>query len=202
MNTVDERSGLGPWHEKSVGLLGKGGRFPDLLSGGQADRSSRCSPCRLVVNLGGREYQLSNEKATVLPCLGPQSVNWGHPRRVRAQPASSNEFQISLVRAICGASPDGILVVDDKANVISPNQRFLGVWGIPNHRIHIARSSRRTAEPSIGTSPSSGASRGGASGASGFSGISQVDGNCLAGSSPQRSPHRGGEQTAFLRTSR
>lgn len=50
--------------------------------------------------------------------------------------ASSNEFQSSLVRAVCGASPDGILVVDDKANVMSLNQRFLDVWGIPNQRIH------------------------------------------------------------------
>lgn len=48
----------------------------------------------------------------------------------------SHEFQSSLVRAICGASPDGILVVDDKANVVSLNHRFLEVWGIPNHRIH------------------------------------------------------------------
>jgi diguanylate cyclase (GGDEF)-like protein/PAS domain S-box-containing protein len=49
--------------------------------------------------------------------------------------ATSHEFQSSLVRAICGASPDGILVVDDKANVTSLNQRFLEVWGIPNYRV-------------------------------------------------------------------
>jgi diguanylate cyclase (GGDEF)-like protein/PAS domain S-box-containing protein len=50
--------------------------------------------------------------------------------------ASSNEFQSSLVRAIREASPDGILVVDDKGNVVSLNQRFLDVWRIPSSRIH------------------------------------------------------------------
>lgn len=41
------------------------------------------------------------------------------------------EFQLSLIRAINEASPDGILVVDGRATVVSHNRRFFEVWGIP-----------------------------------------------------------------------
>lgn len=44
---------------------------------------------------------------------------------------ADSEFQTSLVRAIHEASPDGILVVNDNDIVVSHNQRFLEVWGIP-----------------------------------------------------------------------
>lgn len=40
------------------------------------------------------------------------------------------EFEHSLVEAIYEASPDGILVVDEHAVVVSRNQRFLDVWHI------------------------------------------------------------------------
>ena len=38
------------------------------------------------------------------------------------------ELQIALVNAILDASPDGILVVDAKARVISVNRRFFKIW--------------------------------------------------------------------------
>jgi diguanylate cyclase (GGDEF)-like protein/PAS domain S-box-containing protein len=53
--------------------------------------------------------------------------------------AGRREFQDSLVRAIRDASPDGILVVDDQAKVVSLNQRFLDVWGIPSERVRGGR---------------------------------------------------------------
>lgn len=50
------------------------------------------------------------------------------------------EFQNSLVQAIRDASPDGILVVDDHDNVVTMNQRFLDVWGIPSDHIRGRRA--------------------------------------------------------------
>lgn len=50
---------------------------------------------------------------------------------------ADGQFQTSLVRAINEASPDGILVVNDKDIVVSHNQRFLEVWGIPKEDLSI-----------------------------------------------------------------
>src|SRR5580704_7209521 len=47
----------------------------------------------------------------------------------------TDEFHISLVRAINEASPDGILVVDSNGRIISHNQRFIDVWKIPRDRL-------------------------------------------------------------------
>jgi PAS domain S-box-containing protein len=52
----------------------------------------------------------------------------------------SSEFQDSLLRAIRDASPDGILVVDARDHVVSLNQRFLDVWGIPGDRVRGGRA--------------------------------------------------------------
>ena len=45
--------------------------------------------------------------------------------------ASKNEFHLSLIQAINNVSPDGILVVDRDALVLSHNQRFLDIFHIP-----------------------------------------------------------------------
>jgi diguanylate cyclase (GGDEF)-like protein len=42
-----------------------------------------------------------------------------------------SEFQESLLRAINEASPDGILVVDERDVVVSHNHRFFEMWRIP-----------------------------------------------------------------------
>jgi diguanylate cyclase (GGDEF)-like protein len=49
--------------------------------------------------------------------------------------ASDLEFQISLVKAIHEASPDGMLVVNDKGLIVSHNRRFLEIMRIPDHRL-------------------------------------------------------------------
>lgn len=50
--------------------------------------------------------------------------------------AGDHEFQSSLVRAINEASPDGILVVNDKGIIVSHNRRFVEIWQIPGDRLH------------------------------------------------------------------
>ncbi len=45
------------------------------------------------------------------------------------------EFQGSLIRAIHEASPDGILVVNDKGIVVSHNHRFIDIWKLPLDRL-------------------------------------------------------------------
>jgi len=49
-----------------------------------------------------------------------------------ADVADGLAFQLSLIRAINEASPDGILVVDEHAVVVSHNRRFFEVWDIPD----------------------------------------------------------------------
>jgi diguanylate cyclase (GGDEF)-like protein len=58
-------------------------------------------------------------------------------------PATNDEFDSSLVRAILEASPDGILVVDEKAVIAAHNQRFVEIWKIP--RDHLGRFHSDTA---------------------------------------------------------
>ena len=48
--------------------------------------------------------------------------------------AFAPEFQRSLAQAIYAASPNGILVVDAQGLVISHNQRFVEIWGLPQAR--------------------------------------------------------------------
>ena len=45
------------------------------------------------------------------------------------------ELQRAILHAIIDASPDGILVVDENAKIISHNQRFVEVWRIPSDRL-------------------------------------------------------------------
>jgi diguanylate cyclase (GGDEF)-like protein len=47
----------------------------------------------------------------------------------------ADEFNRSLLRAIQEASPEGILVVDERAVVVSYNQRFLEIWHVPSERM-------------------------------------------------------------------
>jgi len=51
------------------------------------------------------------------------------------------EFQDSLIEAIRDASPDGILVVDERNNVVSINKKFLEALGIPSSRVRSGRVS-------------------------------------------------------------
>ncbi|MDH5357571.1 MAG: EAL domain-containing protein [Gammaproteobacteria bacterium] len=44
----------------------------------------------------------------------------------------SSLLQNSLIKAIYAASPDGILVVDNKGGILSHNQRFVDIWQIPD----------------------------------------------------------------------
>lgn len=55
----------------------------------------------------------------------------------QAAEASGNnaEFQSSLIRAIHEASPDGILVVNDKGIIVSHNHRFIDIWKLPLDRL-------------------------------------------------------------------
>ncbi len=47
----------------------------------------------------------------------------------------SDVFNRSLLRAIQEASPDGMLVVDERGVVVLYNQRFLDIWQIPTARL-------------------------------------------------------------------
>ena len=55
------------------------------------------------------------------------------------------EFQASLIAAINEASPDGILVVDEHATIISHNQRFLDVWHISRQELGLQQESTSVA---------------------------------------------------------
>jgi len=45
------------------------------------------------------------------------------------------ELQASLQRAILNGVPDGILVVDQNRKLVSVNERFFAVWGIPRPEV-------------------------------------------------------------------
>jgi len=49
--------------------------------------------------------------------------------------AGDYELQIALVNAIIDASPDGILVVDENAKIVSHNRKFVEIWKIPSDRL-------------------------------------------------------------------
>jgi diguanylate cyclase (GGDEF)-like protein len=46
--------------------------------------------------------------------------------------AGNYELQRALVNAVIDASPDGILVVDEHAKIVSHNQQFVEIWRIPS----------------------------------------------------------------------
>ena len=43
----------------------------------------------------------------------------------------SDSFHASLQRAIVDGSPNGVLVVNQDSAVVSVNERFFSVWGLP-----------------------------------------------------------------------
>jgi PAS domain S-box-containing protein len=49
----------------------------------------------------------------------------------RKRDEQAREFQHSFLRAILDVSLDGIIVVDDEFVVLTPNQRYLDIWGLP-----------------------------------------------------------------------
>lgn len=68
------------------------------------------------------------DPATSVPVGILNSVRDITERKVAEQ---ARKFQLSMIDAIHGVSLDGILVVDDKENVVSCNRRFGEVWQIP-----------------------------------------------------------------------
>jgi diguanylate cyclase (GGDEF)-like protein/PAS domain S-box-containing protein len=58
-----------------------------------------------------------------------------HDMPVRSVHVGDHQFQSSLVMAINEASPDGILVVDDKGIIVSHNHKFVEIWRIPSQRL-------------------------------------------------------------------
>lgn len=83
------------------------------------------------------------------------------PRQHDDSTTHSAEFDRSLLRSLQEASPDGILVVDGDARVVSYNQQFLDIWRIPGERLEssagedeavhdtpiLLRASRRVKDP-------------------------------------------------------
>jgi len=62
-------------------------------------------------------------------------IDSDEPDNTDASRAGGDEFNRSLLRAIHEASPDGILVVDERAEVVAYNQRFVDIWRLPSHRL-------------------------------------------------------------------
>jgi diguanylate cyclase (GGDEF)-like protein len=54
--------------------------------------------------------------------------------------ANGDEFRFALIRAILEASPDGILVVDDRNQIVTHNRRMLEVWNISDDELPGARA--------------------------------------------------------------
>lgn len=57
------------------------------------------------------------------------------PQQLDGARLNGAEFDRTLLRAIQEASPDGILVVNDRGAVVSYNQRFIDIWRIPPDHI-------------------------------------------------------------------
>ncbi|MGC2398930.1 MAG: response regulator [Acidobacteriaceae bacterium] len=62
---------------------------------------------------------------------------------------NKDEFHLSLIQAINHASPDGILVVDSDALVLSHNQRFLDIFHIPKECVQPADTTVRADDQPI-----------------------------------------------------
>lgn len=58
-----------------------------------------------------------------------------HDTPAKSVHVGDHQFQSSLIRAINEASPDGILVVDDKGVIVSHNHQFVEIWRIPDNRL-------------------------------------------------------------------
>jgi diguanylate cyclase (GGDEF)-like protein/PAS domain S-box-containing protein len=59
-----------------------------------------------------------------------------HNRHTKLVGVGNYALQRSLVNAVIDASPEGILVVDEKGIIVSHNQQFVEIWRIPNDRLH------------------------------------------------------------------
>jgi two-component system sensor histidine kinase/response regulator len=62
---------------------------------------------------------------------------------------SKDEFHLSLIEAINNVSPDGILVVDSDALVLSHNQRFVDIFHIPAECVQTAGTALRADDQPI-----------------------------------------------------
>jgi diguanylate cyclase (GGDEF)-like protein len=62
-------------------------------------------------------------------------MNRNTQTRTKLVNSGEYELQHALVKAIIDASPDGILVVDENAKIVSHNQKFVEIWRIPSDRL-------------------------------------------------------------------
>jgi diguanylate cyclase (GGDEF)-like protein len=62
-------------------------------------------------------------------------MNKGTQSFTRLVKGGNYELHHALVNAIIDASPDGILVVDENAKIVSHNQKFVEIWKIPSDRL-------------------------------------------------------------------
>jgi diguanylate cyclase (GGDEF)-like protein len=62
-------------------------------------------------------------------------MNKRTPSHTKVVDTGDYELQHALVNAIIDASPDGILVVDENAKIVSHNQKFVEIWRIPGEKL-------------------------------------------------------------------